>query len=112
MKPEEFVNSIKELVINENLNIYKDLFETTNVDDVTDLYWKNALSFFRLLSDSQKSVFYQILRQVEVDTVSNIFAVLDGVTFLEGQERDFILEYEGKKVNVDLQDIFLESEED
>ena len=48
-----------------------------------------------------------------IDTVSTFLAVLDGVQFLEGQDEELVLLYNKKKINGDLQDIFLaEVEED
>ncbi|WP_185843532.1 hypothetical protein [Pseudoalteromonas luteoviolacea] len=54
------------------------------------------------------------MRQVSVDTISNLFALLDGVSCLEDQDGDFRLTIENVKeqLNGDLQDIFLEIEED
>ena len=52
------------------------------------------------------------MRQVMVDTLSNVFAVLDGVSMLSGQEEDFVLSHQGKRLNGDLQEIFLSQEED
>lgn len=112
MTPEEFVRNINQVVINDNLDIYKDLFETTNIDTATDKYWKEALSFFNELSDSKKEIFFKIVRQVQVDALSNMFSILDGRTYIEEQSKDFDLVYDDKKLNLDLQDIFLEIDEE
>ena len=114
MKPEEFVKKIRQSVLDENIAIYKDLFETTEVDQASDPYWKEALDLFEKLGDKEKETLFKIMRQVSVDTISNMFALLDGVICLEEQDGDFSLTIENKQeqLNGDLQDIFLEIEED
>lgn len=114
MKPEEFVKKIRQSVLDENIAIYKDLFETTEVDQASDPYWKEALDLFEKLGDKEKETLFKIMRQVSVDTISNMFALLDGVICLEEQDGEFSLTIENKQeqLNGDLQDIFLEIEED
>ena len=114
MKPLEFVNQIKKLVVDENIAIYKDLFSNTDPKTATDDYWVKALIFFNKLHQDDKEVFFNILRQIEVDTTSNILGVLDGVTWLENQEKEFVLTSKNSKelINGELQDVFLELEED
>lgn len=114
MKTKDFVKEIRKSIIDENETIYRDLFETTDVDQTSDVYWKEALIFFNKLEAEDRETLFKIMRQVSVDTISNIFAVLDGVSFLEGQEDQFNLTIgEGmEQLNGSLQDIFLEIEED
>jgi len=114
MKPEEFVKKIRQSVLDENIAIYKDLFANTEVDQVSDPYWHEALGLFNKLSDEEKETLFKIMRQVSVDAISNLFALLDGVSCLEDQDGDFSLtiENEQEQLNGDLQDIFLEIEED
>ena len=40
MKTIELIKKIRLDVINENNEVYKELFETTSINDVTDSYWK------------------------------------------------------------------------
>lgn len=113
MKPIEFVNQIKKTVIDENSVIYKDLFINTDPNSSTDKYWVNALNFFNKLDPSDKEIFFKIIRQIEVDTTSNILGILDGTSWLENQEEEFKLTTKNSKepINGELQDIFLEQEE-
>jgi len=113
MKPIEFVEKIRESVIDSNVQIYRNLFQNTSLDQVKDPYWVNALSFFNSLDIKQKEVLFSIIRQVEVDTVSNIFGILDGTsTLYDNQEEEFVLSTDSGaiKISGDLQDIFLELE--
>jgi hypothetical protein len=109
----DFVKEVRKVVLEENFTIYKDLFENSELSTVTNNYWKEALSFFHKLDADSKKIFFEILRQIEVDTISNIFGVLDGVSRLEGQQENFklVTENSTEAINGELQDRFLELEE-
>ena len=77
MMPKDFVKAIRNDVIDSNLEIYRNLFEDTKMESVTENYWKEALSFYDCLDGENKEKFYKIVRQVMVDTISNMFAVID-----------------------------------
>jgi hypothetical protein len=114
MNDEQFVKKVRQSIIDENSKIYKELFDSNEQDQVSDPYWQEALSLYKNLSAGEKETLLRIMRQVSVDTISNIFALLDGASYLEGQDGLFRLTMENKqeKINGDLQDIFLEIEED
>lgn len=112
MDDERFVGLARSEIVDGNLGLYQRLFEETPLSETTDDYFREALGLFERLSGEERDVFFKILRQVSVDTVSSLFAVLDGVSSLQGQIDDFDLSYQGKKINGDLQDLFLELEED
>lgn len=46
------------------------------------------------------------------DSVSTIFGVLDGTTFIEGLDEDFIVSYGGAEVQGYLQDYFIQKIEE
>ncbi|WP_164464876.1 hypothetical protein [Chryseobacterium indologenes] len=52
----------------------------------------------------------KFLKIVEINTLSHVLGILDGSTFTDGIEEEFILSTEnnGKKINEDLQSLFLE----
>jgi len=110
MTPEHFVTQVLSEIIDQNTISYKHIFETTAPQKATDPYWKRALVLFHSLNETDQTVFFEILRQVNIDTVSNLFAILDGVTSLEGQCEDFVLTTtaSNKNINGNLQDLFLE----
>ena len=112
MTAEDFVQSIIKEVLNANQSIYKNILQETSLDDVSDLYWKDLLDFYNKISNNQKELLLKVIRQVTVDTLSNFFGILDGVTLIEDQGGDFDLIYSGTKLNGELQDIFLEKEEE
>jgi hypothetical protein len=112
MTPHKFVVGLKASVVDENNSIYLTLFAETKIEKVTDPYWKGALSLFSELSDQQKTFLFQIIRQVAVDTTSNILGVLDGVNELRGVDGVFqLVSGDGQKLNGDLQALFLVEEE-
>ena len=113
MIPEDFVSQIRKSVIEENLSIYKDLFASTNVENTSDPHWVRALGLYANLNSDDKGVLFALIRQVMVDTISNVFAILDGVSQLEGQQGEFTLlaNSSAERLNGELQDGFLELEE-
>lgn len=73
--------------------------------------WRRALKLFGALSPEQREVFFEVVRQVAVDTTSNVLGVIDGVNALEGVHGEFELRLGGKKLSGDLQSQFLIEEE-
>lgn len=113
MTPENFVSKVRSAVVQQNATIDNDLFESTTPEGASDAYWKRALTLHRSLSDGDRAVLFEIMRQVRVDTVSELFGILDGSSALEGPREDFALtsQPDNRKLNGNLQDLFLEAEE-
>ena len=113
MTSEDFVSHVRSAVVQENPAIYKDLFESTTPETAHDPYWKRALTLYRSLNETDRAVLFEIMRRVTVDTVSNLFAILDGVSSLEGLREEFVLtsRSDNMRLNGNLQDVFLEAEE-
>ena len=40
---EDFIKSIYKTIVEENKELYKDLFNNTNISEVSDTYWKQSL---------------------------------------------------------------------
>jgi hypothetical protein len=113
MKPKDFVIGLRTAVIDENVAIYRDLFTSTSVEKASDAYWKRALALFKALSPEQQEVFFEVVRQIAVNTTSNVLGVIDGVNSLEGMDAELMLTYGDDKqpLNGDLQSLFLVEEE-
>lgn len=107
MTPKNFVSGLRIAVVEENVNIYRDLFTATLIEDSTDPYWKRALTLFNTLSQEQREVFFEIVRQVTIDTTSNVLGVIDGVNVLEGDDSEFELKSGTQQISGDLQALFL-----
>jgi putative transposase len=114
MNKVDLIKTLYQSTIKENSTIYKDLFNNTDINKVKDSYWKAALTFYKELSDANKDVFFKIIEQVQVDTVSNILGVLDGVvsTAEEDIEIEMTIKGNNELINGDLQDLFLEYDEE
>jgi len=108
MKPEELVKILKRDVIEENIDLYQNLLDTTN--EATDPIWKGILPIYINLSKNERIIFLKFLRIVEINTLSHVLGIFDGTTYAEGIDDEFIINIEGKreKLNGDLQNIFLE----
>lgn len=108
MNPEFFADALITDVIDANARLYRDLFANTSIDAARDPYWRRALDLYRSLDAERRAVFFEILRQVSVDTTSNILGVLDGSSSLRGATGEFRLAYgDGEALNGDLQSQFL-----
>ncbi len=106
MNAETFSAQIKAAVIDENAEIYRDLFE--NTETATDPYWIRALALYKGLNENQRVVFLEVVRQIAIDSVSNIFAVIDGVTQLHGQDGAISFRLGDEELSGELQERFLE----
>lgn len=113
MTPIDFVSMLRSAVVEDNAAIYKDLFLNTKIEAASDNYWKRALNFFGALTPDQQQIFFEILRQVAVDTTSNILGVIDGVNSFDGFDGEFVLMYDddAEPLSGDLQSLFLAEEE-
>lgn len=98
MDSKSFINHIQSTIIDENNLIYRNLFLGTPVEKATDPYWKKALSLFQALPSNEQEVFFEIIRQIAVDTTSNVLAVIDDMD-------------DASTFNGDLQSMFLVEEE-
>lgn len=112
MKEHEFITHIRNEVIKSNLQTYRALFVETELQDGSDPYWQAALRFFQMLDDAQRCALFSIIKQVMVDTVSNVLGILDGVSGLEDQQSSFELLMDGRNIAGSLQDQFLAEEEE
>ncbi|WP_165061061.1 transposase [Adlercreutzia sp. ZJ154] len=109
---EEFVRRIYDTLVSEGCEEYKTLFEKTAITDQTIEYWKRAICFFQGFDNSQKDIFYDILRQTIIDTISGVFGVFDGSTALIGGNMECSIQIDGVDTESELQDTFMEFVED
>lgn len=111
MTPEQLVRGLLTSVVDENVVLYRDLFARTEPGKAIDPYWIRALALFGSLSEEQREVFFEVVRQVAVDTTSNILGVIDGISYIEGADGGFELTHGARKLNGDLQSLFLTEDE-
>ena len=112
MKPQEFVLQLRAVVIDENFSLYQDMFRDTPLEKVSDPYWKRALTFFRTLNAEQQEIFFEVIRQIVVDTTANVLGVIDGVSTLKSNvELALTCINDQSVLSGELQDLFLVEEE-
>ena len=109
MTPEKFVERVLKTVVEEGNASYQEIF--ADPGEVTDEYWQRVLELYRSLSPAHRKVILEIMRQVSIDTIAEIFGILDGSSGLDGRSEDFELFHKTAKsrvrLNGDLQDLFL-----
>ena len=110
MTPDAFVKDVMRTVVDDGVTLYRGILARPG--EVTDPYWRRVLALHRSLPPRQRRVILEIMRQVQVDTLSEIFGILDGESALGGRIQEFELVHKrprGARVrlNGDLQDLFL-----
>ena len=110
MNDREFAAALRQEVVEANLLLYRQLFEETSSAEATDPYWKDSLVFYAQLDENQRAAVFEVIRQVIVDTTSNLLAILDGTSRLRAQREDLSLLHGAERIDGDLQDYFLELE--
>lgn len=105
---DEFIKGIYKTLVDEGVMIYKDLYENTSITGNIIEYWKQALKLYQTLTDEEKKIFFEIIKQTIIDTVSGMFGVIDGSSTLSGADCDISIKINGVDTDNDLQDGFLE----
>jgi len=111
MTPQQFVRSLQSSVIDENIALYRAQFSETEPGSASDECWKRAIALFGGLTGEQRQVFFEVIRQIAIDTASSILGMLDGVVPLEGAESGLELTCASHRLNGGLQDLLLEEDE-
>ena len=104
MTPEELVKGLQDELVERGLSAYRDLYEKQGgTSDSTRLFLE--------LTEEQKEVFFDILKQTQIDTVATFLALLDGSFRFKNQTEDLLLTSEttpDEPLNGDLTDLFLQ----
>src|SRR5947207_10125305 len=113
MNPQEFVSCVRREIMEANLTMYRqELERSVSTKTVRDSHWPQMAALYQSLTEEQRRQFVEGIRQVMVDTLSNVLGVLDGSTLLEKHRDYFHLSYgdDPQKINAELQDLFLSPE--
>lgn len=105
---EDFVKSLYKSIVQEDLELYKNLYETTNVSKNTDDYWRKALGLYNSLEEENKGVLFKIIEQTMIDTISNMLGIIDGSSTLIDCTIEPKLLLDSIDTECELQDCFLE----
>ncbi|MEE4626546.1 hypothetical protein V2K55_18565 [Pseudomonas alliivorans] len=106
----EFIYAIYDELFEKNLNQYK-IALNKKIDNGKDPYARarNALAS---LDATERSDVINFMRVVIADSASVILGTLDGVHYPDNLEGDFQLSCDGKNIQGDLMDIFIEKAQD
>lgn len=104
---EIFVKSLYYCIVKENLQLYNNLYETTNITSKTDDYWKKSINFYDSLTDEHKDILMKIIEQTMMDTISNMLGVIDGNSTLKDFSFQPKLLLDSVDTEGELQDLFL-----
>jgi hypothetical protein len=113
MTTQEFVSCLRREVLEANLRTYRNSLESSlSGAEVRDAYWRQTTELYRSLSEEDRRRLIAVIRQVVVDTLSNVLGILDGSTLLEKHRDYFHLTYgdQPHELNGELQDLFLAEE--
>jgi|GEM_PF-3794311 len=50
--------------------MYRDLYAKTSIERVDDSYWRESLGLYNGLSEIEREVFFKVIKQIQIDTVS------------------------------------------
>jgi hydroxypyruvate isomerase len=64
MKPEDFINKLKDSVLDESMKFYIETLNTKDIPDNTIQHWKDALNLFNKLEEKNKKFYYQLFSRL------------------------------------------------
>jgi hypothetical protein len=107
MTREQLVKGLKQRLVDSTVDEYR-----AQLDDHKNLYQvvPRLRGFYQSLTLQQRDMFFEIVRQIEIDTVADFFSFLDGAYWVEGQTEDVALisaNDNQNKLNENLTDLFL-----
>lgn len=108
MMNEIFVKSLYESIVKENLELYRNLYETTNIETGINEHWKKTLNFYKNLTEGDRETLMKLIEQIMIDTISNLLGVVDGSSTLKDCSVEPKLLLDGNDTDGELQDKFLE----
>lgn len=115
ISPEEFISLFYRKVIESNTKIYNEMYIEGFDQPSTDPYMRRAFDLVSRISTKDRETLLSIIKQIMIDTSSNIFGIFDGITDFSPFNEAFKITYgaDGELINGELQSAFLaRSEED
>jgi hypothetical protein len=111
MITEDFISKVRQLWVAESLERYRN--QLLNHSRKPEIDPESILSCWDSLTDEQRDGMWQFIRIVMVDTIAQMFSLLDNSGGFRGFPEDFKLVYGPDEVPIkDLLDYFLAAEED
>ena len=96
---------LKQRVVDDNVGLYATLLASTGA--ATEPVWIDAMRLYRSLATEDQNAFMAFVRNAVIDSVSSVLAIVDGVTVLDGQDGEVVMNCGRDVVSGDLQSEFL-----
>lgn len=106
-KVEKFVKEVYNSLVKEDEEVYRDLFNNTDINDDIIPYWKDALKLYSKLSDNDREIFFKVIKQITIDTISSLFGIIDGCTTIDDKGIETKLLLGEQDTEGELLDLFL-----
>ena len=97
MNPERLAEGINELLIDDALDSYKEMYVSGELPDNPTEYQRDIFNVMSALDSDAKDSFYRLIDNVLNDTVTSFCAFLDGSCGYIGQDSDLALYSENNK---------------
>lgn len=104
---EKFTKDVYNSLVLDRTDIYRRMYNSMTEETGGDEYWSDLKEFYDTLSDRQKEVFFRVIKQTIIDSISGVFGVLDGSSNLGGTTYECDVMVDGVDMEHDLQDYFL-----
>ena len=104
---EKFTKDIYKNLISSGTERYRHMYESMSQQMNCDGDWGDIKKFYDSLTIQQRNVFFSVIEQTMIDTISGIFGVLDGSSNLNGNVYECDVIVNGIDMDHDLQDYFL-----
>lgn len=99
-------------VTRENLRLFYKRYAIADTDKTRSESFRRAMILFRSLPPDQQKTFFEVIRQVSVDTASTALGIIEGTTSAVGLDGEFSLLYDGLEIGRSIQTDFLVIEEE
>lgn len=101
----KFGEKMYRTVVIEGMNIYKELYDNP---ELSHLRKKGFIDLYNKLTEEEKCIYYDNVRDILIDTTSHILGILDGICSLEeGGCFESKVTIDGEDMENDMQDSFL-----
>lgn len=105
-KTEQFVKAVYETVVQEGLHTYREMYEEEVSSSDTDLY-SQAIHMYQQMDAEQQKLMMHLMEVVMVDTVSNVFGVIDGSSSLNDSDMEATVLLDDVDTEGELQESFI-----
>lgn len=105
-KTEQFVKAVYATVVQDGLVGYKEMYEEAVGSSDTDLY-SQAIRMYQQMDAEQQKLMMHLIEVVMVDTVSDVFGLIDGSSTLNDSDIEATLLLDDVDTEGYLQDLYI-----